>query len=239
MSPSSTTVQPPSTTATPNTWEKLWRGSGVSAVALFIVGYFVFGSLPRIGAPADTVVAFYANHHTRILLAAVFFGLGGVLNLMWFAAAIRGTLREAGQAGWGAAATASSAALGGVFFVLIAVTAALAHSIAGSGNGVGALTSGLNDLVWAGVVMSSFPRAMLIMAGSFGLWRAGIISNGLFGAGVAAVVLGVAGGTTWMSSGFWAPDGLYARLIWPIIGLVWILVVSGVLKRVPATRGEW
>ena len=235
MSASTTTAS--STTVTPNTWERLWRGSGINAVALFIAGYFVYGTQPGIGAPPDTVVAFYASHHTRILWAAVFFGLGGVLNLMWFAAAIRGTLREAGQAGWGAAATASSAAVGGVFLVLIAVCAALAYSIAGSGNA--AFVSGLNDLVWAGVVMSAFPRAMLIMSGSFGLWRAGMISNGLFGAGVAAVVLGVAGGTTWMSSGFWAPDGLYSRLILPVISLVWILVVSGVLKRAPATRGQW
>jgi len=235
MSPATATVQP--TTATPNTWDKLWRGSGVNAVALFIVGYFVYGSQPRIGASPDAIVAFYASHHTRILWAAVFFGLGGVLNLMWFAAAIRSTLRESGQGGWGAAATASSAAVGAVFLVLISMCAALAYSIAGAGNA--ALTSGLNDLVWAGLVMSAFPRAMLIMSGSFGLWRAGIISSGLFGAGVAAVVLGVAGGTTWMSSGFWAPDGVYSRLILPIISLVWILVVSTVLKRAPATRGQW
>src|SRR5438445_3264850 len=156
MSPSTTAA--PSTAVAPNTWERSWRGSGVNAVALFIVGYFVFGSLPRIGAPADAVAAFYASHHTRILWAAVFFGLGGVLNLMWLAAAIRGTLREAGQGGWGSAATASSAAVGAVFLVLVSVCAALAYSIAGAGNG--ALTSGLNDLVWAGLVMSAFPRAM-------------------------------------------------------------------------------
>jgi len=156
MSPSTTAAA--STAVAPNTWERLWRASGVNAVALFIVGYFVFGSLPRIGAPADAVAAFYASHHTRILWAAVFFGLGGVLNLMWFAAAIRSTLREAGQGGWGSAATASSAAVGAVFLVLVSVCAALAYSIAGAGNG--ALTSGLNDLVWAGLVMSAFPRAM-------------------------------------------------------------------------------
>src|SRR2546421_678493 len=205
----SSTTTASSTTVTPNTWERLWRGSGINAVALFIAGYFVYGTQPGIGAPPDTVVAFYASHHTRILWAAVFFGLGGVLNLMWFAAAIRGTLREAGQAGWGAAATASSAAVGGVFLVLIAVCAALAYSIAGSGNA--AFVSGLNALVWAGVVMSAFPRAMLIMSGSFGLWRAGMISNGLFGAGVAAVVLGVAGGASGVDSGGLAPDGRLFR----------------------------
>jgi len=42
----------------------------------------------------------------RILIAAVFYGLA-VLNLMWFAGALRTTLADAGQDGWGAAATAS------------------------------------------------------------------------------------------------------------------------------------
>jgi len=37
-------------------------------------------------------------------------------------------------------------------------------------------------------------------------------------------VLGVLGGTTWLRGGFWAPDGAYARFVWPIIGLVWVVV---------------
>jgi len=86
--------------------------------------------------------------------------------------------------------TASSAAFGGLFLLLITVGATLAYSIAGSGNHM--LTSGLNDFAWALVVLSSFPRAMLIMASAFGLWRAGLISNALFAAGVGAVVAGLA-----------------------------------------------
>src|SRR6185369_3516016 len=107
--------------------------------------------------------AFYAGDRTRILIAAVFYGLA-VLNLMWFASALRATLADAGQDGWGAAATASSSTLGALFLLLIAVVAGLAHSIAGSGNQT--LTSGLNDLVWAAFVLTSFPRAMLCMARS-------------------------------------------------------------------------
>jgi len=61
------------------------------------------------------------------------------------------------------------------------------------------------------------------------LWRAGLISNALFAAGVAAVVLVLLGGTTWLSGGFWAPDGAYSRFVSPIIGLVWVVVVSRVL----------
>jgi hypothetical protein len=213
-------------------WERLWRSAGIQFVVLFIVAYVIYGSQPKVGASADKLVSFYDGDRTRILIATVIFGIA-VLNLLWFAAALTSTLRDAGQGGWGSAATASSAALGSIFFVLMTVGAALAYSIGGSGND--ALTSGLNDVSWVLQTMASFPAAMLIMAGSFGLWRAGIISNALFGAGVAAVVLVLLGGTTWASDGFWAPDGAYSRFISPIIALAWIASVSGLLvMRAPS-----
>jgi hypothetical protein len=222
---------------TPVFWERLWRQSGINFVVFFIIAYVMYGHQPQVGASADALVAFYAGHRTRILIAAVFSGMA-VLNLLWFAAAIRTTLADAGRDGWGAAATASSTAVGGLLLLLMTVGAALACSIAGSGNH--ALTSGLNDFAWACIVVASFPRAMLIMAGTFGLWRAGQISNALFAAGVAAVVLVLVGGTTWMSGGFWAPDGTYTRFVSPTIGLVWVVVVSRILlTRSPATRAGW
>jgi hypothetical protein len=234
MSASSTAAT--SSTSARGFWEGLWRMNGISFVAFAIIAYVIYGTQPPVGASADALVAFYGGHRTWILIAAALSGLN-VLNLMWFAAALRTTLADAGQDGWGAAATASSAAVGGLFFVLLTVIAALAYSIGGAGNN--AVTAGLNDFAWALVVLSSFPRAMLIMSGSFGLWRAGLISNALFGVCVAAVVLGVLGGTTWVSGGFWAPDGAYSRFVWPIIGLVWVLVAGRVLARSPATRAAW
>jgi len=221
---------------TPAFWERLWRTAGIQSVGLFIIAYVVYGHQPQVGAPADALVAFYDGGRTRILIAAVLSGLA-VLNLMWFAAALRTTLADAGQDGWGAAATASSAAVGGLFLLLMTVGAALAYSIAGSGNQT--LTSGMNDFAWAGVVLTSFPRAMLIMAGSFGLWRAGLISNTLFAAGVGAVVLTLLGGTTWLSGGFWAPDGAFTRFVSPTLLLVWAVAVSLVLTKSPATRAGW
>jgi hypothetical protein len=222
---------------TPVFWERLWRSSGIQSVGLFLIAYIIYGYQPQVGAPADALVAFYDGNRTRILIAAVFSGLA-VLNLMWFAAALRTTLADLGQDGWGAAATASSAALGALFFLLVTISAALAYSIAGSGNQT--LASGLNDFAWACVVLTSFPRAMLIMSSAFGLWRANLISNALFAVGVAAVVLVLLGGTTWLSGGFWAPDGVYSRFVSPVIGLVWVLVVSRVLlTRSPATRAGW
>jgi hypothetical protein len=237
MSTSTVTTSSASVYTTPAFWERLWRTAGIQSIFCFIVGYFVYGHQPQVGASADALAAFYGGDRMRILIAAVFYGLA-VLNLMWFAAALRTTLADAGQDGWGAAATASSAALGSLFLLLIAVVAVLAYSIAGAGNPM--LTSGLNDFVWAGFVLTSFPRAMLIMASAFGLWRARLISNALFAAGVAAVVLGLLGGTTWLTGGFWAPDGVYSRFVWPGIGVVWGMVVSGVLlTRSPATRNGW
>ena len=237
MSTSTGTTSSASVYITPAFWERLWRTAGIQSFGLFIIGYVIYGYQPHIGASTDALAAFYDGDRTHILIAAVFFGLS-ILNLLWFAAALRTTLADAGQDGWGAAATASSAAVGGLFLLIITVIAALAYSIAGSGNQT--LTSGLNDFAWAGTVLTSFPRAMLIMAGTFGLWRAGLISNALFAAGVAAVVLVLLGGTTWLSGGFWAPDGAYSRFVSPIIGLVWVLVVSRILlTRSPATRAGW
>jgi hypothetical protein len=223
--------------ATHGFWERLWRASGINFVVFFIVAYLVYGHQPPVGAPAQALAGFYDGDRARVLVAAVIAGLA-TLNLLWFAAALRTTLADAGQDGWGSAVTASSAAVGGLFFLLITASAALAYSISGSGNH--ALTAGLNDFAWAGTVLTSFPRAMLIMAGTFGLWRAGLISNVFFAAGVAAVVLVLLGGTTWVSGGFWAPDGAYSRVVSPVIGLVWVVAVSQViLTRTPATRAGW
>jgi hypothetical protein len=88
----------------------------------------------------------------------------------------------------------------------------------------------LGDFTWVCIVVASFATAMLVMAGTFGLRQARMISSGSFLAGVAAVVLVPLGGTTWASDGLWAPDGAYSRVIWPIIVLVWIAIVSAFLS---------
>src|SRR5262249_2981564 len=138
----------------------------------------------------------------------------------------------------GAAATAASAAVGSLLLLLMALVAALADSMSSSGNH--AFTSGLDDLARAGFVLSSLPRALLIMSAAFGVWRGGLISNALFAMGVGAVVLVLLGGTTWVNGGLWAPDGAYSRFVSPVIGLAWIVVVSRtLLTRTPTTRPGW
>ena len=207
-------------------WERNWLGSGIFFVVAFIIGWVIYGGQPKVGSSAAELVSFYDGDRTRILIAATLLAFN-VLNLMWFAAALSSVLRDAGKGGWGTAATASSAALGAVLFVLFTLNLALAYSIAGSGNSQ--ITSGLNDLSWILTIVASFPAAMLIMSGSFGLWRAGIISSAAFSAGVTAMVLVLLRATTWAGDGFWAPDGAYSQYISTIVALAWVAVVSGFL----------
>jgi len=214
----------------------LWRTSGLQFVGLFIVTSLIYGSQPQVGASTEALTAFYVGERTRILIAVACSGLN-LLNLLWFTAALRTTLADAGRDGWGTAATIASSAFGTLFLLQMAVSGALAFSIAGSGNS--ALISGLNNFAWALVVLTAFPRAMLIMSGVFGLWRAGLISNSLFTAGVGAVVLGVLGGTTWLRGGIWAPDGAYSRFVPPLLLLLWVVVVSRVLLTQRPARAGW
>jgi hypothetical protein len=204
-------------------FERVWRSAGIQSVVLFVIAWIVYGDQPKVGASSAKLVSFYDGDRTRILVATVIFGFA-VLNLLWFGAAVNSALRDAGQGGWGAAATAASTALGTVFLLLTTIGAALAYSIAGSGND--SLTSGLNDLSWALTVLAAFPAAMLMMAGTFGLWRAGVIRTALVLPVFVPVLIGV---TTWASDGFWAPDGAYSRWVTTIIGLAWLAVVSGFL----------
>src|SRR5580692_3718685 len=83
---------------TPAFWERLWRSSGIQAAGLFVLAYLIYGVQPFVGAPADALIAFYDGERARILVAAILSGLA-VLNLMWFAAALRTTLAGADQDG--------------------------------------------------------------------------------------------------------------------------------------------
>jgi hypothetical protein len=209
-------------------WEKIWRSSGIGAALFFVVAYIFYGMQPKVGASTAELVSYYDGGSTRILIATVITGFG-ILNLAWFSAALASVLRDAGKGGWGTAVTAASAALAAVYFVLATLRAGLAYSIAGSG--ASEVTAGLHDLTWVLTSLFWFPVAMLIMAGSFGLHRAGLFSNRAFGAGVTAMVLVLLATTTWASDGFWAVDGAYARFVPTLVMLGWIAVVSAFLVR--------
>src|SRR5262245_53749815 len=109
-------------------WERLWRMAGFNAVLFLVIAFFIDGSQPGVGASPEALVAFYHGHGTRVLISTVF-SCQAVLYLMWFAAALRTTLVEAGEDGWGAAVTAASAVVGALLFLRVAIAADLAYAI--------------------------------------------------------------------------------------------------------------
>ena len=75
-------------------WEGLWRSAGIQFVAFVVIAYFVYGFQPGVDTPPDVLASFFGAHRTRILIAAIISGFA-ILNLLWFAAAIRTTLADA------------------------------------------------------------------------------------------------------------------------------------------------
>jgi len=90
---------------TPAFWERLWRTVGIQSVLCFLGAYIVYGHQPQVGGIRPTHwQPFYDGDRMRILIRPCFNGLA-VLNLMWFAGALRSHPGGCGQDGWGAAAT--------------------------------------------------------------------------------------------------------------------------------------
>ncbi|MFE9955082.1 hypothetical protein [Micromonospora sp. NPDC005299] len=66
---------------------------------LTLAAILVHGNPPGVNASTDRLVSFYDGDRVRILISSVILGFA-VLNLLWFAAAIGSTLRDAGQGIW-------------------------------------------------------------------------------------------------------------------------------------------
>jgi hypothetical protein len=114
-------------------WERIWRGSGVVFRRLDRRRVLRLRRSAEARRLAAELLSFFHGDRTRILIATVIFCFA-FLELLWFGAALSSVLRDAGVAGWGAAATASSAALGAILFFRMTVRAGLAFSIADLGH---------------------------------------------------------------------------------------------------------
>jgi hypothetical protein len=220
MTSITTTAAAPAEATTPKYgaafFEHLWRGAGVQSVAFFLIGLAVYTIVPDVGA----------------YIAAPILGLA-ILNLTWWMAALRTTLADHGLDGWGAAGTTAAAGVAGMLLVLVALGVTIA-SVADTADP--ALVAGLTTFGSAAWVLSSFPRAMFVMAGSFGFWRAQLITDRQFVVAVGLVILGVLGGTTLFADGIWSPTGALSLIILPALELVWVVAVSRVLNGAPSTR---
>jgi hypothetical protein len=212
--------------------ERLWRLDGVVFVVLAVVAFALAGPRPGLAASPAALDAYFVGNESPVLVGAILTALG-LLALLWFATGIRAVLAQAGQDGWGSAVTTGASVTAALLLLQCAVIATLAYTIAQAGND--AITGALNDLAWAIFVLSSWPRAMLILASTFGLWRAARASRPVVAGGAAIGLATLLAGTTWEADfgALWRPDGIWSAAVAPILDLLWVLGASRVIAMVP------
>ncbi len=214
-------------------WERWGRASGLGAVVLFIVAFLVLGEAPKVDDSAAKIASFYTDERGSALTAMVVYGFTLLLAL-WFIGTVANILREAGEGRAGATSVAMGVTFVGLQAATIAITGALAHSLAGEGD-VGVVRA-MNTVNWSFDTVSAFPLAGFILAVSVGLWRSATLPSWFIWPGVVAAGFVVLHGTNWAKSGFWSQTGDYI-FISMIAGLAWLALTSVLLYlRAPAAQ---
>ena len=206
-------------------WERWARASGAVFVVLAAAGFIVAGESPKVSDSAEDVVGYFDSNRSQVILGAVLFAISLVF-LLWFAAAVANHLRERGEGRVAATVLAAGAAFAAVQFMVAALFATLAFSVAGAGDA--ALTKVLFDLDLGLDLLDGLAAGLFVLAASVGLKRTSSIPVWLAWAGIVVAALLFLRATAWASDGFWSPSGGYVLLVF-VCGLAWILVTSVIL----------
>ncbi len=214
-------------------WERCARASGAVFVVLAAAAFIIAGESPKVSDSPENVVDYLDSNRGKLMVGAVLFALGFVFFL-WFAAAVANHLRENGEGRVAATVLVAGAAFAAVQFVVMALFATLAFSVAGAGDAI--LTKALYDLDIGLDNLDGLAAGLFVLAAAVGLKRTASIPAWLAWAGLVVAALFFLRATTWASEGFWSPSGDYI-LIAILCGLAWLLVTSIVLfLREPAER---
>jgi hypothetical protein len=214
-------------------WERSARASGAAFVVLAVAAFVIAGESPKVSDSAEKVVAYLDSNRSQLIVGALLFAVGFVFFL-WFAAAVANHLREHGEGRVAATVLVAGAAFAAVQFVVMALFATLAFSVAGAGDA--ALTKALYDLDVGLDNLDALAGGLFVLAAAVGLRRTASIPTWLSWAGVVVAAVFFLRATTWASEGFWSPSGDYV-FIAILCGLAWILVTSIVLlSREPSEQ---
>jgi hypothetical protein len=214
-------------------WERSARASGAAFVVLATAAFIIAGESPKVSDSPEKIVDYLDSNRNQLIVGALLFAIGFVFFL-WFAAAVASHLRERGEGRVAATVLVAGAAFAAVQFVVLAVFATLAFSVAGAGDAT--LTKALYDLDVGLDNLDGLAAGLFVLAAAVGLKRTASIPAWLAWAGLVVAALFFLRATTWASEGFWSPSGDYI-LIAILCGLAWILVTSIVLfLREPSER---
>ena len=214
-------------------WERCARASGAVFVVLAAAAFIIAGESPKVSDSPEKIVDYLDSNRNQLIVGALLFAIGFVFFL-WFAAAVANHLREHGEGRVAATVLVAGAAFAAVQFVVLALFATLAFSVAGAGDAT--LTKALYDLDLGLDNLDGLAAGLFVLAAAVGLKRTASIPAWLAWAGLVVAALFFLRATTWASEGFWSPSGDYI-LIAILCGLAWILVTSIVLfMREPGER---
>ena len=113
-------------------WERSARASGAVFVVLAVAAFIIAGESPKVSDSAEKVVDYLDSNRNQLIVGALLFAIGFVFFL-WFAAAVANHLREHGEGRVAATVLVVGAAFAAVQFVVMALFATLAFSVAGAG----------------------------------------------------------------------------------------------------------
>jgi hypothetical protein len=173
---------------------------GILAMALLVVGNFMYGQPPKFAASGPTVTSFFHDHHKTVLVGILLTGLAVPLYV-WFVAylalAIRGALGAA--VALGGLLVAACASTGDALPATLAHAAKLADPSSASIRLLYELSAiAYSRLFWAGLAVA-IPVALAATAGGLKAWVRWVAW--------AQAALFFLGGLSLKSGGFFSPTG--------------------------------
>src|SRR5262249_11658572 len=153
-------------------WERWARASGAVFAVLAAAGFVIAGEAPNVSDSSDAVVAYFEDSRSQAIVASLVFATS-IVFFLWFAVAVANQLRGAGGCGVARTMLAAGAVYAGVQFVVAALFATLAYSIAGAGDP--AVTKALYDLDVGLDILDGLAVGLFVLAMSVGLGRIGSI----------------------------------------------------------------
>jgi hypothetical protein len=198
--------------------ERKPAAGGILAMILFVVGYFIPGAPPKLGAPSRSVVSYFDGHHRTILIGLILTGIAIPLYV-WFLANLTVRLREGGHASLGLSIGLAGGLVAAVLCVADAMTAATAQ---GEQVGIdGKALRGMYQVSTFTYGRLCFP-AIAVGIGVALVAARGGLSGWLKWLGWLQALLALLGGVSLKNSGFFSPTGAM-----PLIAYIAFFVVTG------------
>jgi hypothetical protein len=210
--------------------------AGIAGWAVFFIAFIVAPTPPTLGASAEEITRYYAEHHNGTLASAFLFATVAPLFAIW-AGALAARLRGAeGEGAW-------------LYFAfLAAVSVSLAVDVCASfvwmalsGRGWtfgGATAQTLSDIANYGFIFTGFGAVAFVATASVVMVRTGEIARtlGHLGVVVAAIQI-IYLLTAFFTDGIMVGGGIITIAGFTVLGL-WLLAVSiAMIMREPVVRG--